>query len=733
MKLVERIKRECFMAPWIRRGYPRRVAGAFYRSVRRDLRAKNGVSRTDKEWAYSRKYLSNSIERYDLRNNPDKYIADLDFLYLRPFNNSFSKWLEDLVTENYVLSRYRRFLPGMRFSVITRENEKVFLPVDTVNRAYGETYEDFLRLVEEKKVLVLAPSRRWSKRSSYLIECVGEGAYRFAKDDLGVLRRLLYGGTYDRERVLNICGSQTVYGPETLFEIIRQLEYDWVVYEPYAPKEGFEGLVKLYVANRDPTHAEVLDAYVLSEKRGSLVYRRADSVSAINAEELSFIFEKTAEIASFVSEIEFLAVYVVPTQDGFVIDSFDTNPGLPSLAASDSLNAYLLDRFSEKWEANAGRKRGFWGVFWQGRFEKWVKRHCRPGMRSYMQKMWMRSVWDDFLHTKAQTISEKIWAWRRGFLSYRIPQYGLSEANYREILSDYQYHWLNRINNDYQVWVNDKITTRYVLEPCKQYLAKYYYEIIKRNGKPWIKALQDLPENLDSSFEGIFSLLEREGLLALKPSAGAHGDGFYRLEYDGENFLVNGRKQTKSQIKNTIENLESFYVVTEYLFNHSDLRDIYPHALNTIRVAVVNQSATSPRIMQAYMRIGSSSSGYTDNVGYGGICAHVRIEDGYCYGAETLKDHCYVPSPVHPDTGAKIERRIPHWDMVRAGVLELCSFMPQLEYLGFDIAVTDEGFKVLEINIHQDLHKAAEHSGEFRQFYQDKLRLKAEKYGLKDW
>lgn len=171
-------------------------------------------------------------------------------------------------------------------------------------------------------------------------------------------------------------------------------------------------------------------------------------------------------------------------------------------------------------------------------------------------------------------------------------------------------------------------------------------------------------------------------------------------------------------------------MATEYLFLHPDLRDIYPNALNTVRVAVVNQDAIHPKIMQAYMRIGSSGSGYTDNIGYGGICAYVDIDSGLCHSPETLRDHVYVASPLHPDTGAVIERRIPNWDVVRKGVIDLCCFMPQLEYLGFDIAVTEEGFKILEINIHQDLHKVAEHSEEFRSFYRDKLALKAGKYGL---
>ena len=51
----------------------------------------------------------------------------------------------------------------------------------------------------------------------------------------------------------------------------------------------------------------------------------------------------------------------------------------------------------------------------------------------------------------------------------------------------------------------------------------------------------------------------------------------------------------------------------------------------------------------------------------------------------------------------------------------------------FDIAITDDGFKIIEINIHQDLHKVAEHSEEFKAFFRDKLALKAKQYDLKKY
>ena len=751
MGIVSRIKREIFIRPWLKQGYSRKLANAYYRKVQQDNLLDNGISMQDKKWAHDHKYLSTSIEKYDLKNNMGKYISDVDYLFLQPFNNSFVKWMHDLVTTNHVLVDYPEHLPKLYFNIIDREHKKIFLPIDTVNREFGENYDDFIRLLDERKQLVLRPASSSGERSSYIIKCVGENRYKLCADDIDKQRMSMFGYGYDKQMLLceeypeelpegfepNPC-KKPEYDKDSLLELISTLKYSYVIAEPYKLREGVNGVLKLYIANKELKSTELLDAYLLPFGVEIPEHIRVSETGAVEGRECVIpdwdkLVADTLKMAAFVSEIEYFTAYILITEDGFVIDRFSTNPALPDIAHSDKLNDYLLERLEKKRSSYKVTKERTWKAFRDKRFNRFVKHFCRPGIRPYMQKLWMRSVWDDFLHTKSTNIFQKIWCWRHGFQSFRIQQYGLTKENYKNFLSDYQYHWLNRINNGYQIWINDKTTTRYVMEPYKQYLAKYYYDIIKMSGETCIKALQDIPEGFEASFDGIFKLLRQEKLLALKPSAGTHGDGFYRMEYADGKYLINGKEMTEDEIIAMISGFKSIYVITEYLFMHHELKKIYPNSVNTIRVAVVNQNAYEPKIMQTYMRIGSSKSGFTDNVGYGGICAKIDTATGRYYCAEQLRDHKFTPCPVHPDTGVRIEGVVPNWDYMCEGVLNICRFMPELEYLGFDIAITDDGFKIIEINIHQDLHKVAEHSPEFRQFYQDKMKLKAEQYKLTKW
>lgn len=147
---------------------------------------------------------------------------------------------------------------------------------------------------------------------------------------------------------------------------------------------------------------------------------------------------------------------------------------------------------------------------------------------------------------------------------------------------------------------------------------------------------------------------------------------------------------------------------------------------------VINRHGYDPKIMQTYIRIGSSKTGFTDNVGYGGICAMIDMDTGKTYQPETIVDHVFHSCPAHPDTGTVIDGfQIPCWQEAKKLVLDISRSMPELEYLGYDVAITETGPQIIEINIHQDLHKCNTFSKEIMDFFNDKISQKKAKYNLK--
>jgi hypothetical protein len=120
MNLKQRIKKEKITLPLVLKGYSRTVANAWYGKTLYDFkRYKNEFGSDAIEHWHKKGYLCESIKRYNLIDNYEvDYITDFQYLYLTPFNNSFGKWLEDMLTTQRVLLPFGEHFRNIYFSII---------------------------------------------------------------------------------------------------------------------------------------------------------------------------------------------------------------------------------------------------------------------------------------------------------------------------------------------------------------------------------------------------------------------------------------------------------------------------------------------------------------------------------------------------------------------------------------------------------------------------------------
>lgn len=353
------------------------------------------------------------------------------------------------------------------------------------------------------------------------------------------------------------------------------------------------------------------------------------------------------------------------------------------------------------------------------------------GFSSYMANEWFETVYKNLLHDRQVPFKRKLWCYQRGFMPWRIEQYGLTEENYHESLSDRDYMYLHQINNSYKKWIEDKMTFRYVLEPFKQHLPRYYFQIIQRDDRQLILKLQDCPEGYEATFDELFRLLREKGVLAFKSASGTHGIGFFKAEYRDGDYYLNNVLTSEYGSRNQINRFRSFYIVTEYVNMHDEIKALYSGSVNTIRVMMLNRDGHHPKILDAYMRIGSVSSGVTDNVAYGGIVCSIDVDSGTYNNGLRIVNHVFISTERHPDTNAELNGVIPNWDVIKQGIKDISRHIPQLEYLGFDVVCTPNGFTILEINSHQDLHRYPYLDQEIKDFYFYKLHRKERRYKIR--
>ena len=126
------------------------------------------------------------------------------------------------------------------------------------------------------------------------------------------------------------------------------------------------------------------------------------------------------------------------------------------------------------------------------------------------------------------------------------------------------------------------------------------------------------------------------------------------------------------------------------------IRELNPDTVNTIRVLAARHH-DEVVIYSATLRVGRQGN-YVDNAARGGLTIAINTTDG-SFANHGLRMYDPQQYSTHPDTGhAFAGRRILEWDAVVALVQKTLRALPLRHSLGFDIAITDDGPVIVEIN-----------------------------------
>ena len=331
------------------------------------------------------------------------------------------------------------------------------------------------------------------------------------------------------------------------------------------------------------------------------------------------------------------------------------------------------------------------------------------GMDPKWAKMFIKKLADD---ERAFVMSEdeKKWALTRGFYPGRIKLYGLNEDNYKNYLPEWSYFMLHPLNHHFKLWVNDKLTLKYILNSngCQDSMPKYYLYVENDGSYTY---LMDAPKDILKDENFIFNLLKKVKCLAMKPNSGTSGGlGFIKLELINDNLYENNKLIDKARFGEIIKKLPN-YIITEYVRQHKSLARIWDKSECTLRVIMAKCPTDKPYLPAewtctvSYARFGSSISGGASNLSSGGIGIGFDFETGkFNNSAIRYKKFCADGNTnltEHPDTKVSWAREcLPNWSYVKNMLETICSHIQSLSYLGFDIIITDTGMKLCEINTH---------------------------------
>jgi hypothetical protein len=283
--------------------------------------------------------------------------------------------------------------------------------------------------------------------------------------------------------------------------------------------------------------------------------------------------------------------------------------------------------------------------------------------------------------------------WVNGFFSSSYIRYNLNEKTLRDFLSDYQENVKAvRINKENAHLLDDKLKFNELIKPFLTVVKDY--GVIK-NGK--------IQLNHSHSFSDLLSLKKK---LIIKPIDSSSGSGVIKLEQNESGNFVNDVKITAESFDKIISTQKNS-IITDFIKPADYLTGIYGKALSTIRIlTMISPSTKKAFVAAAAHRFVTDKSFPVDNCNAGGLTANIDLQTGRLGMATApyFKGNSLQWFENHPDTEGKIKGVIiPFWDEIKTKILSVAEKLSYIKYIGWDIAVTDDGFIVIEGNDGPDI------------------------------
>lgn len=211
----------------------------------------------------------------------------------------------------------------------------------------------------------------------------------------------------------------------------------------------------------------------------------------------------------------------------------------------------------------------------------------------------------------------------------------------------------------------------------------------------------------DSSFEAFKVFVVKYGSIVIKPKEGMQGNGIRKFTYTGQDDT-----ELQRQYK---ELIDQDALIEECLTQHPQM--VFGNScLNTIRAMSLCGPDGKGHVMKAMLRAGVGDT-FVDNYAMGGSIYEVDLKTGVVvsYG----KSKAGAMHLIHPQTDiVMLGYKIPKWDQV----IEICERaaekLPQVGFVGWDVAITEDDVQLIEGNNSADyeLYEYLGTSGYYEKF-----------------
>ncbi len=193
----------------------------------------------------------------------------------------------------------------------------------------------------------------------------------------------------------------------------------------------------------------------------------------------------------------------------------------------------------------------------------------------------------------------------------------------------------------------------------------------------------------NSDIDDLKAFLKKHPRFMFKPLTGTCGQGISIMTISH-----NETEKIEQLIRENCSSGKDGFIVEELIIQVPEMAQFHPSSLNTIRVATVKFD-DGVEVIEAFFRTGRGGN-IVDNAGAGGVFGTIDIETGIIDAAGDEYGNLYE---VHPDSGLPIKGfAIPRWEEAKAMAIELADIVKGNRYSGWDLALTENGWIMIEGN-----------------------------------
>lgn len=189
----------------------------------------------------------------------------------------------------------------------------------------------------------------------------------------------------------------------------------------------------------------------------------------------------------------------------------------------------------------------------------------------------------------------------------------------------------------------------------------------------------------ENDFEPFDVLLAKHKSLIIKPVVDGSGHGVRQIVNSDDNYKLFASLRS---------DYPGGFVAEEIIKQVAEMAAFHPQSVNTIRITTI-RLPDGVKEIHPFVRFGTGDR-VVDNGGSNGLICTIDLETGRVYSAVDEADKRYER---HPDTGMKIIGfTIPDWENAKKLAAELANVVPDNRYTGWDLALTDKGWVMVEGN-----------------------------------